>query len=95
MQTFIQWEWVEHAEKSLMWNLNKKLVGDGVSFCLFVSLGYFYDPHKPSTHFPQARAVEWWIHRFCEEMSGEESRAESNGHSTATGIGRVKKIANY
>ncbi len=58
--------------------------------CLFVPLGYFYDPHKPSTHFPQARAVEWWIHRFCEEMSGEESRAESDGHSTATGIGRAE-----
>ncbi len=86
MPTFIQWEWVEHTEKFLMWNWNKKPVGDG----LFVPLGYFYDPHKPSTHFPQARAVEWWIHRFCEEMSGEESRAESDGHSTATGIGRAE-----
>ncbi len=33
MPTFIQWEWVEHTEKFLMWNWNKKPVGDGVSFC--------------------------------------------------------------
>jgi len=65
------------------------LDGDSVWFCSFVSSGYFYDSHKPSTHVPQARAVEWRIHRFCEEMSGEEPRAESDGHSTAAGVGRA------
>lgn len=62
--------------------------------CSFVSSGYFYDPHKPSTHVPQARAVEWRIHRFCEEMSGEEPRAESDGHSTAAGVGRALLLTN-
>lgn len=48
-------------------------------------LGYFYDSHKPATNIQEAWTLVWWVHRFCEKVPSEESRAESHRNTAVTG----------
>lgn len=68
----------------------------GVTTLVCVLPGYLHDPHQSSSYLQETRALVRRVHRLCEEMSRQESRAESNSYAVIAGWreerGRFEKV---
>lgn len=78
----------DKKKQFLFFKLGFSCCGD--VFCLDLLLfdfylGYFYDSYKSPSNLPEARALVWWIHRFCEKMLSEKSWTKSYSNPAATG----------